>query len=105
MKQYNSPGACSLSPHIVAHELGIPLDLVKVDTKTKKTDGGEDFWAINPKGYVPALVLDDGSILTEGPVVAQYLADSKPGNTIAPSETGPGRQAARPIGKSTRRWR
>ena len=85
MKLYYSPGACSLSPHIVAHELGIPLDLVKVDTKTKQTESGEDFFAINPKGYVPALVLDDGSVLTEGPVIAQFLADSKPGNGIAPA--------------------
>jgi glutathione S-transferase len=85
MKLYFSPGACSLAPHIVAHEVGIPLELVRVDAKTHKTAGGEDFYAINPKGYVPALKLDDGSILTEGPVVAQFLADRKPEARIMPA--------------------
>jgi glutathione S-transferase len=84
MKLYYSPGACSLAPHIVAHELGIPLILQKVDTKTKQMDGGGDFTAINPKGYVPALQLDDGQVLTEGPVVSQYLADLKPESGLAP---------------------
>ena len=83
MKLYYSPGACSLAPHIVAHELGIPLALQKVDTKTKQMEGGGDFNAINPKGYVPALQLDDGQVLTEGPAIVQYLADRKPGK-IAP---------------------
>ena len=85
MKLYYSPGACSLAPHIVAHEVGIPLELVRVDTRTHQTAGGEDFHAINPKGYVPALQLDDGSILTEGPVVAQYLADRKPEAKVMPA--------------------
>ena len=85
MKLYYSPGACSLAPHIVAHEAGIPLELVRVDTKTRKTADGEDFLAINPKGYVPALRLDDGGILTEGPVVAQYLADRKPESGLMPA--------------------
>jgi len=84
MELYYSPGACSLAPHIVAREAGIPLELVRVDVKTKKTAGGEDFLAVNPKGYVPALRLDDGSILTEGPVVSQYLADRKPEARLLP---------------------
>ncbi|MGZ5651853.1 MAG: glutathione S-transferase N-terminal domain-containing protein, partial [Usitatibacter sp.] len=67
MKLYYSPGACSLSPHIVAREAGIELQMQKVDTKTKVIDGGGDYWAVNPKGYVPALQLDNGEVLTEGP--------------------------------------
>jgi glutathione S-transferase len=85
MKLYYSPGACSLAPHIVAHELGIPLTLEKVDTKTKQLAGGGDFLAITPKGYVPALQLDGGEVLTEGPVVGQYLADLKPQSGLAPA--------------------
>lgn len=84
MKLYYSPGACSLAPHIVAKELGIELALARVDTKTHKTEDGRDFYAINPKGYVPAIELDDGAILTEGPVISQYLADRKP-NGLAPA--------------------
>ena len=84
MKLYYAPGACSLSPHIVAVEAGIPLDLEKVDLKTHKTESGEDFYAVNPKGYVPALRLDDGSVLTEGPVIVQYLADKKAETKLAP---------------------
>ena len=67
MKLYYSPGACSLSPHIVANEAGMPLELVKVDMKTKTIARDGDFWDVNPKGYVPALELDDGEVLTEGP--------------------------------------
>jgi glutathione S-transferase len=84
MKLYYSPGACSLSPHIVAEEAGIPLVLEKVDLREHKTQTGEDYYKINPKGYVPVLQLDDGSILTEGPVIVQYLADRKPASNLAP---------------------
>ena len=85
MKLYYSPGACSLSPHIVARELGITLELEKVDLATKKTASGTDFLKVNPKGYVPALQLDDGSVLTEGPAIVQYLADKEPGKMLAPA--------------------
>jgi glutathione S-transferase len=85
MKLYYSPGACSLSPHIVAQEAGIPLTLVKVDTATKKLADGSDYLAINPKGYVPALQLDNGELLTEGPTVVQYLADRKPEAKLVPA--------------------
>ena len=85
MKLYYAPGACSLSPHIVAHEAGIGLELVRVDTKTKTVEKEGDFWTINPKGYVPALELDNGEILTEGPAIVQYLADRKPDAGLAPA--------------------
>ncbi len=85
MKLYFSPGACSLSPHIVLRELGLPFETVQVDLKTKRTSDGSDFWKINPKGYVPTLQLDDGSILTEGPAIVQYLADRKPDAGLAPA--------------------
>jgi glutathione S-transferase len=85
MKLYYSPSACSLSPHIVANELGLPIELVKVDTVAKRTEHGEDFLAVNPKGLVPALRLDDGTVLTEGPAVVQYLADLKPDAQLAPA--------------------
>ncbi|MBV9697324.1 MAG: glutathione transferase GstA [Gammaproteobacteria bacterium] len=83
MKLYWAPGTCALSPHIVAEEAGIPLQLEKVDIKAKKTASGQDYNAINPKGYVPALELDDGDTLTEGPAIVQYLADQKPGTAPA----------------------
>jgi glutathione S-transferase len=83
MKLYYSPGACSLSPHIVAREAGLALDLEKVDLGAKKTASGEDFRAINPKGYVPAIRLDDGTLLTEGPAIVQYLVDQKPDSGLA----------------------
>jgi glutathione S-transferase len=85
MKLFYSPGACSLSPHIVASELGLDVQLEKVDLKAHKTASGADFYALNPKGYVPALQLDDGSVLTEGPAIVQYLADRKPGAGLAPA--------------------
>lgn len=84
MKLYFSPGACSLSPHIVLHELGLPHESEKVDLKTKVTASGADFRTVNPKGQVPTLQLDDGSILTEGPVIVQYLADLKPQAGLVP---------------------
>ncbi|QNP40845.1 glutathione transferase GstA [Lysobacter solisilvae (ex Woo and Kim 2020)] len=85
MKLYYSPGACSLSPHIVARELGIDLQLEKVDTKAKQTETGRDFLQINPKGYVPTLQLDNGDVLTEGTAIVQYLADRKPEAKLAPA--------------------
>jgi glutathione S-transferase len=85
MKLYYSPGACSLSPHIVARELGLELGLERVDTKAKKTHDGRDYLAINPKGYVPALELDNGEILTEGPAIVQYLADRRPDARLVPA--------------------
>jgi glutathione S-transferase len=84
MKLFYSPGACSLSPNIVAHEAGINLRLQKVDLKTKTIETEGDFFAINPKGYVPALQLDNGELLTEGPTIVQYLADLKPETGLAP---------------------
>ena len=85
MKLYISPGACSLSPHIVAHEAGIAVDVEKVNLAEHKTETGQDYMTVNPKGYVPALRLDDGSILTEGPAIVQYLADQKPGSGLIPA--------------------
>jgi glutathione S-transferase len=84
MKLYYAPGACSLSPHIVARELGIAFELKKVNNKDKTIEGGGDYWKVNPRGYVPALELDDGQILTEGPAIVQYLADRKPEAGLAP---------------------
>jgi len=78
MKLYYSPGACSMAPHIVAREAGHKIEIEKVDIPAKKTAGGEDYWAINPKGYVPALKMDNGQVLTEVGVIIQYLADQKP---------------------------
>jgi glutathione S-transferase len=85
MKLYYSPGACSLAPHIVAVETATPIELVKVDNATKKTADGRDFLEINPKGYVPALALDEGGVLTEGPVISQYIADRKPESGLVPA--------------------
>jgi glutathione S-transferase len=84
MKLYFSPGACSLSPHIVLNEAGITADLVKVDTKTHKLADGSDFYAINSKGYVPFLELDNGQRLSEGPAIVQYLADQRPASGLVP---------------------
>lgn len=85
MKLYFSPGACSLSPHIVLQETGLAYDKERVDLKTKKTASGGDFLAVNPKGMVPTLVLDDGNVLTEGPAIVQYLADKAPAAGLAPA--------------------
>ena len=84
MKLYFSPGACSLSPRIALLEAGLPFTTQKVDTKTKQLDGGGDFWAINSKGYVPTLELDNGQVLTEGPAIVQYIADQNPESGLAP---------------------
>src|ERR1700681_767212 len=85
MKLYFSPGACSLSPHIVLRETGAKFELEQVDNKEKKTKSGQDYWAINPKGQVPVLALDSGEQLTEGPVIVQYIADLKPASGLAPA--------------------
>lgn len=83
MKLYYAPDTCSLAAHIVLRELELEFELVKVDNKSKITADGRDFRVINPKGYVAALELDDGQILTEGPAIVQYLADIKPENGLA----------------------
>ena len=85
MKLFYMPGACSLAPHIVAKEAGINLELVKVDGKTKTTETAQDFLATNPNGYVPALVLPDGELMTEASVLVQYLADQKPESGLMPA--------------------
>jgi glutathione S-transferase len=85
MKLYYSPGACSLSPHIVLREAGHKFDLEQVDLGAKKTKSGADYLKVNPKGYVPALQLDSGEVLTEGPAIVQYLADKKPDAKLAPA--------------------
>ncbi|MGH8297315.1 MAG: glutathione transferase GstA, partial [Steroidobacteraceae bacterium] len=84
MKLFYASGACSLSPHIVAQEAGIELRLQKVDLKTKTIVSAGDYLTVNPKGSVPALELDNGEILTEGPTIVQYLADLRPEKGLAP---------------------
>lgn len=85
MKLYYSPGACSLSPHIALLEAGLPYDLVKVDLRAKKLENGEDYLKINPKGQVPALALDTGELVTEGPVIVQRIADQARDRNLAPA--------------------
>ncbi len=85
MKLYYSPGACSLSPHIVLEETGLKYQAIKTDLKSKQTEHGADFKATNPLGYVPALALEDGSLMTEGPAIVQYLADQVPAKKLAPA--------------------
>src|SRR5882757_256938 len=85
MKLYYIPGTCSLASQIAANEAGIPVQPVQVDLRTKKITTGGDFLAVNPKGYVPALELDSGEVLTEGPAIVQYLADLKPGSGLLPA--------------------
>ena len=84
LKLYYVPGTCALCPHIVLHETGLDFSLEKVDPKNKKTESGQDYNAINPKGYVPALVMENGQLLTEVAVIAQYLADLVPAKKLAP---------------------
>lgn len=84
MKLYFSPGACSLSPHIALAESGLPYEIELVNLKSRQTASGEDFDQRNPKGYVPALLLDSGDLLTEGPAIVQYIADQAPGTGLAP---------------------
>ena len=84
MQLYFAPGACSLASHITAREAGLSLDLKRADTKTKKLEDGSDYFAINSKGAVPALKLDNGQVLTEGVAIMQYLADQKPESNLAP---------------------
>ena len=84
MKLYYSPGGCSLSPHIVLEESGLPFELEKVDLQTKETASGHDFYLVNTKGSVPALELDDGQVLTEGAAIVQYLGDQVPEKELIP---------------------
>jgi glutathione S-transferase len=84
VKLYHSPGACSLAVHIVAREAGVPVELVPVDLATHRTATGEDYRAINPRGYVPLIELDDGTRLTEAAVLLQFLADMAPGSGLLP---------------------
>ncbi|MBS0440393.1 MAG: glutathione transferase GstA [Proteobacteria bacterium] len=85
MKLYYSPGACSLSPHIVLREAGLAFEPVLASTKTHKLQDGTDYYGINPKGYVPLLELDNGERLTEGPAIVQYIADQAPAKKLAPA--------------------
>jgi glutathione S-transferase len=84
MKLYYSPGACSLSPHIALLEAGLPYDLVKVDLRAKKLENGDDYLKVNPKGQVPAIALDNGQVVTEGPVIVQMIADRAKDRNLAP---------------------
>lgn len=85
MKLFYSPGACSLAPHIVLHEAGVPFEAVLASTKTHQLADGSDYYAVNPLGYVPFLVLDDGRTLREGQVISQYIADQVPATGLAPA--------------------
>ncbi len=85
MKLYYAPGACSLATHILLREAGLPFDLEKVDIRNKTTERGEDWIGLNPKGYVPALRLDDGYVLTENVVLHGYVADAQPASKLAPA--------------------
>ena len=85
MKLYYASGACSLSPRIVLEEAGLPYEAEAVDLKTKLTASGADYGKISPKGYVPALILDNGELLTEGPAIVQYVADQVPEKNLVPA--------------------
>lgn len=84
VKLFYSPGACSMAAHIALREAGLPFQLERVDLKTKKMADGGDFRSLNPNGYVPVLLLDDGQVLTEGAVILQYVADRVPDKKLAP---------------------
>jgi glutathione S-transferase len=86
MKLYMHQAACSLSPHIIARELGLEVELVPVDRATRRAGDGQDFHAVNPNGYVPALVLDDDDIVLEGPAIVQYLAELRPQAGMMPQD-------------------
>ncbi|WP_322047197.1 glutathione binding-like protein [Paraburkholderia sp. J67] len=86
MKLYHAPGSCSQAVHIVLHEAGLDAELIEVDARRHVIAGGGDFFEVAPLGYVPLLVLDDGAVLREGPVIAQYLADLKPASGLAPAQ-------------------
>ena len=88
MKLYYAPGACSLAVHIALREAGCKFVIERVDIPSKKTASGADYWAINPKGYVPALTADDGTVLTEVAVILQYIADQNPSANLAPAQGG-----------------
>ena len=85
MKLYYSPGACSLSPHIVLHESGLPFEAIPAPTKTHRLPDGTDYYTVNPLGYVPLLELDNGERLREGPAIVQYIADQVPERQLAPA--------------------
>lgn len=85
MKLYYSPGACSLSPHIALKESGLAFEAIAAPTKTHQLPDGTDYYTINPLGYVPLLVLDDGRQLREGPAIVQYIADQVPAKQLAPA--------------------
>src|SRR5215813_96592 len=91
MKLYYSPGACSHAPHILLREAGLDFSIEKVDLAAKKTESGADFKKISPHGYVPALQLNDGTVLTEGPAIDQYIADLVPTKKLAPAAGTPER--------------
>ncbi|MXQ14369.1 glutathione transferase GstA [Microvirga makkahensis] len=88
MKLYYAPGACSLAPHIVAREAGLSLDLIKVDLRDRTTETGQSFEEINPKGYVPALRVESGEVLTEVSAIIQYLASQAPLSNLMPGHDG-----------------
>lgn len=90
-KLYFTPGACSLSPHIALREADLPFELVQVDLAAKKLKNGDSFLAINPKGYVPAIALENGQLLTEGAIIVQWIADQKPEKNLAPKSGTPER--------------
>ncbi len=86
MKLFYTPGACSLSPHIALRETKLPFELVRVDLRAKSTASGESYLDVNPKGYIPALLLDNGQLLTEGAIIVQYIADQQPELELAPRQ-------------------